>query len=35
MAIATLADVTRHQRAERPDEIAIVLPADNRHWTYD
>lgn len=33
MAIATLADVVRHQGAERPDKIAIASTAGNRQWT--
>ena len=34
MTITTLGDITRHHLSERPDQIALTYPHDNREWTF-
>ena len=35
MTINTLADITRHQRAQRPNELALRFNTDGREWTFE
>ena len=35
MTINTLADITRFQRAERPENLALRFNADGREWTFE
>ena len=34
MSIRTLADITRHHGAVRPDKVALIYSHDQRSWTY-
>ncbi|MFT6642562.1 MAG: long-chain acyl-CoA synthetase [Patiriisocius sp.] len=34
MSIQTLADITRHHGATRPDKVALIYTHDQRSWTY-
>ena len=35
MKINTLGEILPYQRAQRPDEIALIYAADDRQWTFE